>query len=261
MNIQKAVKQSQKLMYASIAILLLSLVFISQFISSYIQIENDFHFVFPYGVVVTWGAPDSKEILIKLDKFITQPYEAGQVLFDEFDVEVIKDSAKIISNDCIKIQEINLETMLAISHPIAQSLRLAQIEDEVLHHITKISHIPQDLATKGKISENKKQISKMQGTLYQLKSKISLEYSVLDKPEFFWENPEYDHYYTQVSNYLELPARIEIISRKTETIDQILSILSDELNHRHSSKLEIIIILLILFEVVIFILKDLANLI
>lgn len=75
--------------------------------------------------------------------------------------------------------------MLAISHPIAQSLRLAQIEDEVLHHITKISHIPQDLATKGKISENKKQISKMQGTLYQLKSKISLEYSVLDKPEFF----------------------------------------------------------------------------
>lgn len=101
----------------------------------------------------------------------------------------------------------------------------------------------------------------MQGTLYQLKSKISLEYSVLDKPEFFWENPEYDHYYTQVSNYLELPARIEIISRKTETIDQILSILSDELNHRHSSKLEIIIILLILFEVVIFILKDLANLI
>lgn len=41
MNIQKAVKQSQKLMYASIAILLLTLVFISQFIEAYIEIEND----------------------------------------------------------------------------------------------------------------------------------------------------------------------------------------------------------------------------
>ncbi len=226
-----------------------------------INTENNKYFVFPYGVVVCWGDGDISDALVLLKDYLTEPISSEQRVSDTYSVVMNSDNKKLFERDTIYLDEDDDSKMLAVSHPFAQSLRLIEIEDKTIESIKKISHIPKDLAENGKIRESKKSIFKLQGHLYSLKSKISLEYSILDKPEFFWENPEFDHYYVQVANYLELPARIEVVNRKMETIDQILSILSDELNHRHSTKLEVIIIVLILVEVITFFLKDIFKLI
>ncbi|MCO4755294.1 MAG: RMD1 family protein, partial [Bacteriovoracaceae bacterium] len=155
----------------------------------------------------------------------------------------------------------SLEIKFSISHAIAQSLRLSHIEDDVLRLMKVNRKIPKDLAQTGKIKKSKKEISKLQGELYLKKTKMSFEYSILDKPEFFWLYPEFDSFYSRTIDYLELRPRIEILSKKIQTIDEILSILSNELNHRHSSRLEWIIILLILIEIVIFFLQDIFKLI
>ena len=226
-----------------------------------IKTEKNKYFVFPYGVVVCWGDGDISDALVLLKDHLIDPISHEQRVSDTYSVVIGAGNPKLFESDTIYISEEDDQKMLAASHPFAQSLRLIEIEDKTIESIKQISHIPKDLAENGKIRESKKSIFKLQGHLYQLRSKISLEHSILDKPEFFWENPEFDHYYVQVSNYLELPARIEVVNRKMETIDQILSILSDELNHRHSTKLEIIIIVLILVEVITFFLKDIFKLI
>ena len=94
-----------------------------------------------------------------------------------------------------------------------------------------------------------------------LKSKINFHYSLLDIPEFFWENPEYDKVYTRCSEYLEINQRTEILNKKMTIIDEIMDALTDELNHRHSAKLEWIIIILISVEIIIFVSHDLLNLV
>lgn len=229
----------------------------------YLNIKDNSYVIFPYGVVVCWGDGKLGELIAVINKHLTSPIPPDLMIIDEFDVNLNTDSTgKLVFEDCINLQDAKDELVLvAISHAIAQSLRLTMFEESILENIEKIQFIPSSLAEHGKIKEPKKKISQLQGTLYLLKGKFSFEHSVLDKPEFFWEYPEYDDYYEKISTYLEMKPRIDILHTKMNTIDETLSILSQELNHRHSSKLEIIIILLILIEIVIFLLQDVFKII
>lgn len=222
--------------------------------------NDDIAFVFPYGVVIVWGSGHLFPIEREIDHALKGKLSASERLLDEFDV-VVEQGKKLVHEDIIYLPEEETNIMLAISHGIAQSLRLSRLEDEILKLMNVNKQIPEDLARKGKIHKSKKQIAKLRGELYLKKSRMSFEYTILDKPEFFWEYPEYDEYYTKTIEYLELNPRLEILAKKFQTIDEILSILADELNHRHSSRLEWIIILLIMIEIVIFFLQDVFKVI
>ena len=83
-----------------------------------------------------------------------------------------------------------------------------------------------------------------------------LHYDLLDVPEFFWEHPELQHYYTMLSDYLEIKPRIEVLNKKLATIQDLLGMIADEQKHSHSSMLEWIIIWLIAIEMLILILQE-----
>jgi len=51
------------------------------------------------------------------------------------------------------------------------------------------------------------------------------------------------------ANYLEIRQRTEVLSKKLETIHELLEMLADEQKHLHSSTLEWIIIWLIAVEI------------
>lgn len=223
-----------------------------------LKYKADDVFIFPYGVIVIWGETTHLDILPLL-----RPYLYGQVEFkntniDEFEIQY-KKSDILVKEDVIFMSEDTELIRLSLSHPMAQSLKLSQIEDDVILKTDQLSQIPNQLAHNGKISLPKKKISQMRGELYLLKSSMNLNYALLDKPEFFWEWPEYDRYYQKLTEYLEFDQRVNILHKRMDTIDELLSILVEELNHRHSSRLEWIIIWLILIEILIFLGHDLFK--
>ncbi len=217
-------------------------------------------FIFPYGALIIWGSGDLFHFESQVESLMKGKFSAAERLVDEFEVATTE-LLKLIHEDTIYLSQNSMEIKFSISHAIAQSLRLSHIEDDVLKLMKVNRQVPLDLAQTGKVKKSKKEISKLQGELYLKKTKMSFEYSILDKPEFFWVYPEFDSFYSKTTEYLELHPRIDILSKKIQTIDEILSILSSELNHRHSSRLEWIIIILILIEIVIFFLQDVFKLI
>tara|TARA_B100001971_G_scaffold84647_1_gene78207 strand:+ start:316496 stop:317257 length:762 start_codon:yes stop_codon:yes gene_type:complete len=227
---------------------------------AYIVIDSNEYFIFPYGVVICWGDGELSTVYHVIQDYLKHRVPLEQVDKDEFEVKLGSEKVYVFE-DTIHLDNTDPLIKLTLSHAIAQNLRLSQIEMMTLERIKAIKHIPTDLAEKGKIAYSKKEISKLLGTIYVLKSKMSFEYSVLDKPEFFWEYPEYDELYRRMADYLELAQRLDILQKKIETINEILSLLTDELNHRHSSTLEWIIIILILIEIVIFFVQDVFHLI
>lgn len=218
--------------------------------------ESDI-FVFPYGSVVVWGEIPKKEVQELLKPYLVEEF-SDLSFFDEFDVKYEAEKT-YIKEDTIYFDRDEEYLKLSYSHVIAQSLKLSSIETEIQESINKVQSIPQDLANKGKITTSKKEISTLRGELYLLKSHVNLDYALLDKPEFFWEYPEYDSYYNKMAIYLELDQRTYILNKRMNIIDEILGILADELNHRHSSRLEWIIIWLIAIEIVIFFVHDLFK--
>ncbi len=90
---------------------------------------------------------------------------------------------------------------------------------------------------------------------------INVHAEMLDTPEFFWNHPELEPFYRRTAHYLDVNKRIEVLNKRLGVVHELFEILSNELNHQHSSRLELIIISLIVIEVVIALLRDLFHLI
>jgi len=216
-------------------------------------------FYFSYGVVVTWGFSDSeeKEIVVAVKEYEKEPNSKMEL--DEFTFAF--GSNMQIEEDEILLQNKNTLTKLAVSHGLAQSVKLTTFEELIQKTIDTTKHIPSELAVKGKIPLSRKEISKKMGELFIERNFINLHSEILDTPEFFWDYPELEPFYRKTAHYLDVTKRVEVLNKRLNVVHELFEILSDELNHQHSSRLEWTIIILIVIEVILAVLHDLLHVI
>lgn len=223
----------------------------------HVVLQNSDAFVFDFGVVVFWkvAVEQRNSLLSQLQEFINEPL--SDKLDDEFTYGVSPQSVSL-KDDHISLPDEDVFTRLAISHAIAQSTKLEQYEASVQRTIATTEHIPESIAKTGKSGLRRRKLAKMRGVLYLTKSDVTLHFDLLDVPDFFWENPDLQPYYTMVSEYLEVKPRIEVLNRKLETIQDLLTMIADEQRHSYSSMLEWIIIFLIAIDIVIILVQELV---
>lgn len=216
-------------------------------------------FVFPYGAVVTWGLDEESESLVLKT---VRNFERTSLACPEVDsFRYNFGSQWRISRDCITLIETSGERAvlekLAVSHAMAQSVKLSAFEDSVQNTIAVTRHLPEELARYGSISQSRTEISKNLGRLILDRHQVYLHADVLDTPEFFWEYEAFEPLYRSAERYLELRQRAELLNKRVEIVRELFDLLSQELEFKHNSDLEIIIICLITFEIIISLLKDL----
>ena len=215
-------------------------------------------FVFNYGVVVFWGYSQSEQetYLNEFRSFTNQLLDVPFI--DEFTFS-LDTSHFLVKHDHLELPDNDVLTRLALSHGIAQSTKLSQFEERVQLTITDTESIPVAIAKTGKSHLMRKDVAKLRGRLYITKSDILLNYDLLDVPDFIWENPEIEGFYTRIVNYLDVSQRVSVLEKKLETIHELLIMMADELKHKHSSLLEWIIIWLIAFEILVFLVHDIFK--
>ena len=211
------------------------------------------YWLFDYGVIVFW-AVDEDERMALLNRLLRDHKSAVENIEEHLRFAFAAELK--ISKDVIYLPDDNPLTRLAISHALAQSIKLIEYEQNAQNTIADYSHLPQTLAKTGKIALSRKETAKIRGTLFSTKSDIILHYGLLDTPEFFWEYPEYENTYNTIARYMEIHQRVELLSIKLATIHELFDMLADEQKHKHSSFLEWIIIVLIAIEIVIYFVEE-----
>lgn len=207
-------------------------------------------FYFPYGCVIMWGVEEEGTgyFLDLVQNFQDAPLSS-----------VIEDSCSYLVGDSTYINEEDDEIILesddvliklSLSHGLSQSVKLNAFESSIARTIENTRHLPKELAEKGRISMPKKKLSQKIGALFAERNSINLHSDILDTPEFFWRRPKYEPYYHLSSGYMDISTRLDILNRRLDVIHELYEILSNELNHIHSSRLELVIIYLIVLEVV-----------
>jgi Uncharacterized conserved protein len=216
-------------------------------------------FYFSYGVFVCWGftIEEEHEILFALREFEREPFLKPEL--DEFTFAY--GSNMRIEEDEILLQNKNNLNKLSISHGLAQSVKLTVFEEMIQKTIEHTKRLPNDLARKGKITLSRKAISKQMGELFTERNFINLHTEILDAPEFFWEHPELEPFYRRTVHYLDVNKRVDILNKRLNIVHELFEILSNELNHQHSSRLEWTIIWLIVIEVFISVFQDIFHII
>lgn len=219
----------------------------------HIQMPKGHIFVFDYAVVVFWGVNPEK-IKQYTKELMSLASKAHLEQLDTYEFNKVDEQGEhlSVSNNSLVLNNYRTNTLLALSHALAQSAKLQHYEALAQSTISKNQYLIDMLAKNGTIQLNRKQLAKLRGQLFQTKTEILLHYNLLDTPEFFWNFPELEHYYAGLNRYLEIKPRIDILNLKLQTIQDLFDMLASEQNHKHSSFLEWIIIILIAIEIVIF---------
>lgn len=206
--------------------------------------------IFDYGVIVFWGV-DEDERMSQLHRLhLTSDLLSADCQEHFFFSEGVSELK--LQRDTISLTGDDPLQRLAISHALAQSIKLNDYEQRAQDTISLYAHLPKTLAETGTIRLSRKDIASIRGRLFSTKSDIFLHYGLLDTPEFFWEYPDYEAAYNATARYLDIRPRVELLSNKLNVIHELFEMLADELKHKHSAFLEWIIIILIAFEIIMF---------
>ncbi len=216
--------------------------------------ENGAIFIFAYGVAIFWdvAVEDCERWLEKASAGALET-----LAFTEQDrFQFAYGTPEKISKRTIEIPDRQLLTKLAVSHAMSQSIRLGIFEQKIEQTIRSTAHIPSTLAETGRQPLSRKQLRRMMGQLYLERSSINLHFDLLDEPEFLWEHEELEPLYNMTRKYLDVQNRIAVLNQKLEVVEELLDVLSEELKHSHSVRLEWIIIWLIAVEVAFLLVQD-----
>jgi uncharacterized Rmd1/YagE family protein len=211
-------------------------------------------FFLSMGAFVSWGLTSSAEKILadSLKEFMTNPADNIEKDYFTFayDDKTVLYSHNRFNVDVIELEDSDPQIKLAISYGLSQSVKLESYEESVKQTIKRNSSLSKNLANSGKIFLGSKAISKRIGEIFLERSSVNLSSEYLDMPEYFWQYPRLENYYAMTEKFLDITRRVHSLNQRLDVLHGLLEVLQTQLQHRHSSMLEWVIILLIMLEVV-----------
>jgi uncharacterized Rmd1/YagE family protein len=205
-------------------------------------------FIFRYGCLVLWNVPEEAEthFLKLLESYSQTPINP---VLEELEYS-FGSKARFLQGKITLTQKRSHELqMLAVSYGLSQAIKLSAFEQRIDNTIETTKNIPQEIAKKGRVSLSRKEISQRIGELFIERTSVNLHSDILDAPLFIWDHPEYEGLYNMTIGDLELHNRTTVLNRRLDIVKELFEMMRDELNNRHSTLLEVIIIFLIFIEV------------
>ncbi|ETV71987.1 hypothetical protein, variant [Aphanomyces astaci] len=206
-------------------------------------------FYFATGCTVFWGLTQAEE---QAHVHAISAFSNG--ILKHVDVEEMEfcygDNSSSVANDVVTLSSFRSSEKIAISFAMAQSCKLDVFEERVDETIQETRHIPQTLADTGEINMySQKDISKLIGRLFIERSDINLNSDMLDDPDFFWDDDEYQPLYKHMMKYLDVDKRVHILNTRLDVLRELLDVLGEQLARQHDTNLEWIVIWVIVAAV------------
>jgi uncharacterized Rmd1/YagE family protein len=213
---------------------------------------NGMAVVFRYGVAVFIGltADEEAEFLERLQTRtfgkITPPEEEWAK------IQIAREAEEPIPvGGPILVSDFSLERLLIVSDALAKSVVLGRDEREVANVFDTIEPFARELARFGKTSRNRTDLLKLLGNALLVQHRLSGRVAVGEKPDVLWDRPDLERLYARLEDEYELSERVETLNRKLAVIADTASTLADIVDTKRTLRLEVIVVILIAFEIVV----------
>jgi uncharacterized Rmd1/YagE family protein len=206
--------------------------------------------IFRYGVVVLFGLSllDEDEVLQRLRDRIVRPVALREE--EIATIEVAPDSEEqILPGGPIQVKAITPEHMVVIADALAKSVALARDEHEVSTVVEVVEPFARQLAEEGRAVGGRRAILKHIGNALLVQHRLSGRVAIGDKPDAVWDRPDLERLYARLEDEYELNERAEALARKLAVISETAKLLTDMIDTTRSLRLELIIVVLIVFEI------------
>ncbi|WP_407167511.1 RMD1 family protein [Bradyrhizobium sp. ORS 111] len=214
--------------------------------------DNGVAILFRYGVVVLIGlnALEEDEFLRSLQSRMTGPFTRREEEIAIMEVAAEKED-QIPPGGPIYLQSLSPERLILVGEALAKSVVLARHEREVAAVFDSTEPFARELAKSGQVNGGRIAILKHIGNALSLRHRVAGPVEIAEKPDILWDKPQLERLYSRLEDEYELKERAEALNRKLAVIAESAQVLTDIIDTSRSLRLELIIILLILFEVLI----------
>jgi uncharacterized Rmd1/YagE family protein len=136
-------------------------------------------------------------------------------------------------------------TLMHLSQSVALDF-FAGLSEQIMKETRKHTNY---LENKGNLDLSGKKLKRYIARVLNINNQISENLYIFDSPEVVWEDEELDRLDRSLKQIFDLKERYRTIKEQGYIIKENLSLFKDIMDHRESSRLEWIIIILILVEV------------
>lgn len=217
--------------------------------------KDKFVYIFQYGMLCCFNM--SKNEIATIFSAL-KPFSKGFMadkISEEVDVAIEANVLKIQFNSII-LPEINQEMIRLVMLNASQSVALNRFSEITEALLIETNEHTKYLETKGKLDISGNKLKRFIGKVLNIKNKISENLYIFDSPDITWDDEQLNKLNLELKKTFDLKDRYHLIHDRIEIIKENLELFKDIMDHRESSRLEWIIIILILVEVVdMFILK------
>jgi uncharacterized Rmd1/YagE family protein len=210
--------------------------------------EERFIYIFHYGLVCFFNmAPAGIEKALQEIKPFCDTY-LDKNNSEEIPIYIEPNTLKV-QFDHVILPELNHEMIRLVMLNTSQSVALnsySEITEKLLIETNKHTKY---LENKGKLDISGNKLKRFIGKVLNIKNRISENLYIFDSPEITWENEQLNKLNTELKQTFDLKDRYRLIHDRIEIIKDNLELFKDIMDHKESSRLEWVIIILIVIEV------------
>ncbi len=213
---------------------------------------NRYLYIFDYGVIVfaNYDELGKSEFLRFVKSYDTYPVEIN--LTEEYRIELDEKLTKaFVKSDVVIVPKVDPSVLRIVMLNTGQSVALDYYEkltDELINSSKK--HIV-ELEQKGKLSISKTNLLKYIGRVLNVKNSIVDNLYILDDPNLVWDDEALDLLNRNLKTNFDINTRFKDLDYRLQIVEDNLKLFTDVLNFRESSRLEWVIIILIVIEILI----------
>ncbi|MBF0378114.1 MAG: RMD1 family protein [Desulfamplus sp.] len=212
--------------------------------------DNGYIYIFNYGAVVF-----ANFSTIEMSKTINFLRTYCSIFFDKkldekYEIITQKDGGTVFTFNSLFVPKITENVIKITMLNLAHSVSLDYYTDVSEELLTSIKNFSIELETKGKLYISKKNMLKFIGKSLNTKNRIAENLYIFDAPEIVWEDEYIDKINKGLIDSFELRNRHKEIEFTFKNIEDNLYMFLEINQHSESNRLEYIIIILILIEVI-----------
>ena len=210
--------------------------------------RDQFIYIFKYGAVcfLNYDAIKISEFLILISPYCKHKFE--QSLTEEFKIQTNSGKNKIGFNS-IEIAGSDTDVLRLIMLNVSQSVALDYYYEQTTKLMEETNRHTQILETKGGLDISGKNLKKYIGRTLLLKNRIAENLYIFDSPPETWDDENLNKINNDLKRTFDLKERFRNIQEGLNIIKDNYELFRDLLQYRNSFRLELVVIILILVEV------------
>jgi len=213
-------------------------------------------YVVRFGAVVFWNCPDP--LVETFLKDLQELPGAGQRMVSAQDSLVVRVGAEedLVDFSSVWLRELTLEKLRIVSLALAQSVALDYFETAVSAAMARFQPVVRTLRAEGRLSLKHSEALKLVGFAMEIRSVVLENLTLFDDPPESWESESLAHLDSALFDQFDLEERLGAINKKLTYLNDAGSTVMEVLNNRKNLRLEWIVIILILIEILFFVWKE-----